>query len=433
MSERLVTFQRYAHTGVLLRHVNKLLVVLVLAQALSLPALSANEDEPSAKLGRINQQIDQSQSRRKALREELKALQLEEEQISSRLVDLASRIQGREAMITSSERRVQALEVRQKLLRTNLHARREALTELLAGLQRLERNKPPPLATRPDDAVAAIRGAMLFGAVVPAVNAETAALTRTLAEMDAVRARLESEQGELKEHLTRLDVSHKEIAELQLRKSSLIRQTGADLMAEAERAEKLADKSKSLKQLLGALAKDRKRRQAEEAAEAEAKAKIIKKLPRKRLVRRSFTSVRGKVDYPVQGKLLRRFGEKDDFGNDSKGIYIATRRQGQVTTPVSGRVEYAGDFRSYGKLLILDVGQEYHVLLAGLDQLTAKTGQDIQAGEPIGRMGNTAARGTLIGETLDIDKPILYIEFRIKGRAIDSSSWWIGNRKEARR
>ena len=415
----------------------KFLTVVLLAQALGALPLAAAEDEPSAKLGQINKQIDQSQSRRKALRDELQALQLEEEQISNRLVNLASRIQGREAMITASERRIAALEMRQERLRASLDERREALTELLAGLQRLERNKPPPLATRPDDAVAAIRGAMLFGAVVPAVNAETVALARTLAEMEAIRARHQAERAELGEHLEKRDNAHKEIAELQLRKSALIKQTGADLLAEAQRAEQLANKARSLKQLLAALAKERKRREAREKAEekaaAKAKAEIIKKRKKQRLARHSFKSVRGKVDYPVQGRLLRRYGDKDDFGNDAKGIYIATRRQGQVTAPVSGRVEYAGDFRSYGKLLILDVGQGYHVLFAGLEQLSARTGQDLQTGEPIGRMGNTAARGTLIGETLDIDKPILYVEFRIKGRAIDSSPWWIGNRKEARR
>lgn len=428
-----------------MRQVKKFLIVAVLAQVFGMPYLAAAEDEPSSKLGRINQQIEQSQSRRKALREELQALQLEEEQISSRLVNLASRIQGREAMITASERRIAALETRQKRLRASLAGRREALTQLLAGLQRLERNKPPPLATRPDDAVAAVRGAMLFGAVVPAVNAETAALARTLAEMDAIRARHEAERTELGEHLAKLAVAHQEIAELQARKASLIKQTDAELLAEAERAEKLAENAKSLKQLLAALAKERKSREAKEKAEAEAIAaaaaktdpKIetdaVKKPKKQALVRRSFESVRGKVDYPVQGRLLRRYGDKDEFGNDSKGVYIATRRQGQVTAPVGGRVEFAGDFRSYGKLLILDVGQGYHVLFAGLEQLSAQTGQDIQAGEPIGRMGNMSARGTLIGDTLDIDKPILYVEFRIKGRAIDSSSWWIGNRKEARR
>ena len=330
-------------------------------------------------------------------------------------------------MITASERRIAVLDQRLAKLRKDLVDRRETLTELLAGLQRLERNRPPPLATRPDDAVGAIRGAMLFGAVVPALNAETAALARTLAELDSLRARQLVEQKDLREHLAKLDLAHKEIAELQVRKAALIQRTGDDLKTEGKRAGQLAGQAKSLRQLMNALATERRRRKIDEIAKAAEKLKKLQPPVRK------FTSLRGHVEYPAQGRLIRRYGDQDGLGNRSKGVYIATRRKGQVTAPVGGKVEYAGDFRSYGKLLILDVGEGYHVLLAGLAMLTAETGQIVRAGEPIGRMGTSSARGTLIGRKLKSKKPVLYIEFRTSGRAVDSSSWWIGNRKEARR
>ncbi len=405
----------------------KFLPVFALGLLYSAGPGDAAEDEPSAKLNRVQQQIDQTYSRHKALSDELKALRNEEEQISSRLINLASRIQTRESMITAGERRILTLGKQYQSLRNNLNERREALTKLLAGLQRLERNRPPPLATQPDDAVAAIRGAMLFGAVVPALNAETAALARTLAELDTLRARLMTEQAELREHLSKLDKAHKEIAELHARKSVLIKKTGAHLDAETKRALRLAGKAKSLKQLVEALAKARKRKREEEAAELAERERL------RQMATLNFKATRGQIEYPAQGRLIRRFGEKDSLGNISKGVYIATRRDGQVTAPAGGKVEYAGEFRSYGKLLILDVGQGYHILLAGLERLTAETGQFVKAGEPIGQMGNTSARGTLVGEELDFKKPILYVEFRVKGRAVDSSSWWIGNRKEARR
>ena len=394
-------------------------------------AMAADEGDPSAKLGLINQQIDKSASRSKALRDELQSLRLEEENISSRLIDLAANIQGREAMISAGERRLVALAERQVMLRAHLAEKRVALTELLAGLQRLERNRPPPLATRPDDAVSAIRGAMLFGAVVPAVNRETAALTRTLAELETLKARRLAEQEEVRRHLAKLDMAHKEMADLQKRKASLIEQTGQDLVVEQRRAKQLAGKARSVKQLMRAIAEERKRK-TQEAAELAAR-QAEEQSRREFLSGRKFTKVRGKVDFPAQGHLVRRFGEKDSAGNASKGIYIATRSDGQVTAPVNGKIEFAGEFRSYGKLLILDVGEGYHVLLAGLEQLDAQTGQYIKAGEPIGRMGNASARRTLIGQAMEQDKPILYVEFRSKGRAVDSSSWWIGNRKEARR
>jgi septal ring factor EnvC (AmiA/AmiB activator) len=65
--------------------------------------------------------------------------------------------------------------------------------------------------------------------------------------------------------------------------------------------------------------------------------------------------------------------------------------------------------------------------------ITAEAGQTLRAGEPIGAMGEAPARGTLIGDRLDDPRPILYIEFRKDGSAIDPSDWWIGSRKEASR
>jgi septal ring factor EnvC (AmiA/AmiB activator) len=65
--------------------------------------------------------------------------------------------------------------------------------------------------------------------------------------------------------------------------------------------------------------------------------------------------------------------------------------------------------------------------------ITAEAGQALRAGEPIGAMGEAPARGTLIGDRLDDPRPILYIEFRKDGSAIDPSDWWIGSRKEASR
>jgi septal ring factor EnvC (AmiA/AmiB activator) len=97
---------------------------------------------------------------------------------------------------------------------------------------------------------------------------------------------------------------------------------------------------------------------------------------------------------------------------------------------VDGRVEFAGPFRSYGELLILNAGEGYLVLLAGMTQISAEIGQSIRAGEPVGTMGDGPSSVALIGD-IELTRPVLYIEFRLNNEPVDPSPWWVGGRKEA--
>ena len=124
------------------------------------------------------------------------------------------------------------------------------------------------------------------------------------------------------------------------------------------------------------------------------------------------------------GERVRQFGDKDGYGGTSEGIFIATGKQAQITSPADGDVEFAGEFRSYGKLVIVNVGDGYHLLLAGLDTISVTPGQKVTAGEPVGSMGNQPARATLIGDRIDDLRPILYVEVRKGSDAINSSKWW---------
>jgi murein hydrolase activator len=115
-----------------------------------------------------------------------------------------------------------------------------------------------------------------------------------------------------------------------------------------------------------------------------------------------------------------------------KGLAISTRAEAQVTAPADGQVEFAGPFRSYGQLLILNAGGGYHVLLAGMGGISAEMGQIVRAGEPVGTMGLGPTPVMVLGDKMQDGNPILYIEFRKNGEAVDSAPWWIGAVKEAR-
>ena len=67
----------------------------------------------------------------------------------------------------------------------------------------------------------------------------------------------------------------------------------------------------------------------------------------------SFRSARGTLPLPARGRLVRRYGEKTEFGVQSKGIRIETLKSAQVVAPFDGQVVFAGPFRGYGRLLII--------------------------------------------------------------------------------
>ena len=142
----------------------------------------------------------------------------------------------------------------------------------------------------------------------------------------------------------------------------------------------------------------------------------------------AFASAKGLLKLPVNGIRTRNFGASDGFGGSERGISVTTRPSAQVTSPCDGWVVYAAPYRSYGQLLILNVGGGYHVLLAGMERMTAKVGQFVLTGEPVAVMGDgpQVASINVTGTT----QPVLYIEFRKDGTPVDPAPWWAASNME---
>jgi septal ring factor EnvC (AmiA/AmiB activator) len=114
---------------------------------------------------------------------------------------------------------------------------------------------------------------------------------------------------------------------------------------------------------------------------------------------------------PAAGTRLRRFGQTVD-GVRSEGLTLATRSGAQVIAPLDARVQYAGEFRTYGLMVILDVGNNVLVVVSGLDTIYSEAGQWVLAGEPIGRMSGQKS-----------PSPELYLEVRRSGQPVDPEKW----------
>jgi septal ring factor EnvC (AmiA/AmiB activator) len=133
-----------------------------------------------------------------------------------------------------------------------------------------------------------------------------------------------------------------------------------------------------------------------------------------------FADAKGMLPLPANGARLRGYGVSDGGGAKSDGVSIETRELAQITAPCDGWVLYAGKFRSYGQVLIINAGGGYHVLLAGMEQTSVTVGQFVLAGEPVASMGALRPKE----DGVPAARPVLYVEFRKDQRPIDPDPWW---------
>lgn len=133
-----------------------------------------------------------------------------------------------------------------------------------------------------------------------------------------------------------------------------------------------------------------------------------------------FHLARGRLPQPAQGRRVIAFGDKTQTGR-SQGIVIETRHNAQVTAPADGWIVYAGEFRSYGQILIINGGGGYHLLLAGLSRIDVQLGQFVLAGEPVGVMAGPAKGAPAQSQE---NAPVLYVELRKDHKPIDPDPWW---------
>jgi len=397
------------------------------ALALLLPGMPAHAQEQQ-QLETLKQQIESGKTNEARLAGEIAAAVAAQDAIAAKLAAIAQSIQSQEAVIAQSEKELGKLRRDRAELLAALGEKQDVLSELLAGLQRLEQNPPPALVVEPGDILAALRGAMLLGTIAPELQEEARALAAKLDQLKHLEATITARKDDVAREITRLNDERTALKDLVTQKQALVSRSTADLEAERQRTAELAEKAKSLKQLLSNL---ETQRQQQEAAKAEEQRQREQREALLRQPKLPFPDARGKLPFPAQGQIVRRFGEPDGLGRDTQGLMIATRANAQVTTPADGKVEFAGPFRSYGQVVILNPGGGYRVLLAGMDKVTAGVGEFLRAGEPVGEMGSGPASVTLFGDVVPDGRPVLYIEFRDGTEAIDSGPWWIGGLKEA--
>jgi murein hydrolase activator len=366
-----------------------------------------------------------------ALKQEIEQIGADRRRLNQDLIDTASRLRGVESKIVATQERLKPLDNNELSIRKSLDGRRAVIGEVLAALQRIGRRPPPALLASPEDALQSVRTAMVLGSVLPQMRHEVEALANDLSELVALRKKIHAEREQLKAEIASLDGERARMTALVEERQKQLAEREKALDAERARAGSLARDVDNLKDLIARLEQglDPATRDTREAARSDSRPALSAFRDPGRLAPAvAFASLRGQVPIPVNGVKLKEFGAPDGSGGAEKGLSIATRAGAQVTAPADGWVVYAGSFRSYGQLLILNVGGGYHVLLAGMERISVDLGQFVLTGEPVALMGNGSHIAAILAT--GSSQPVLYVEFRKDGVPVDPGPWWAAGEGE---
>lgn len=357
-------------------------------------------------------------------------------EIRAEQIQAARAAQAHGVEVQQIDERLEALASDETRMTKALDRRRQELTEVVAALLRRARVPPEALLALPLSPRETVQGAILLNAARPEIERQADSLAADLSRLADTRSRMREERAHREAALTALGAEEDRLDRLMKRKAGLLQRAEGEAERIARRMQELTASARDLKDLIDRLEAERQAREDEQVrilssirplpkpvppgpVEASppyqptvATPPAVVALPPPAELARPFGEARGLVATPVAGRLTRRFGEPDEQSQPAKGQVYETRPGAAVVSPYDGRILFAGPFRGYGLILIIEHGEGYHSLLSGLGRIDGGVGQWVLAGEPVGAMG-PATEGN----------PRLYLELRRQGHPINPQPW----------
>jgi murein hydrolase activator len=336
---------------------------------------------------------------------------------SQNRIKVARTVQSLERKLSELESEISDLNSLEKEKKELLDNRYTQSDNVLMALQRISRLPLEAMVAYPSGTKNVIRTAILLRAAVPKIEYQAKRLREDLVSLAKTRKMIAFRKIQLDKAGSEFKSKRATLDGLIKVKFAEHKKTVAKRYAAKRKVTKLASRAKNLWDLFDNLEEDKRK---------------LNKIPRNRSFAslrqknlrspdlnvpvdlKPFALARGSLLYPAAGRTSGQYGEAVRRGVTRKGLVIETRSSAQVVAPYGGKVVFAGDFRGYGQLLIIDHGDGYHTLLSGMKRIDGVMGQYLQLGEPIGIMGNPGA-----------NRPKLYVELRRNNQPINPEPWLI--------
>lgn len=382
---------------------------------LSIASSSYAQDVDPSRLEDLQSQSEAEKAREKNIKAEqskvtkdIKALSVDVRKISSSLAGL----QDKQIIILAE---LDELDQKKAATSAKIIERKESVTQLLAALQRIENNPPPALATSPGDAANASRAGILMKGLTAQFTDRVTELQVDLADFNVIQDKINVSKSELEKNRNVMTSRKSSLQKQVDQKNILERKLNADFAATQKRRLALAQEAQSLQELISRLESKTKDivpriKPDPDAVDSEPESNSRNTAPKPVTFTKGdlrFSTSKGKLHPPAIGKLSKR------YSSSHPGMSIKLSGGGQIWAPASGRVEFAGPFKNYNQVVILNVGDGYYVLLTGLEQLLVQTDSKVSAGDPVGLMPVNSSSDEK-----------LYIELRKNGSTINPAPWF---------
>lgn len=320
-------------------------------------------------------------ARAERLRTEAAAARRDVAALDARLAESGRRRAETEAAATDAEARLVLLDAQIAHDAAQQRNARRALETSLIAAAFAERRTDP----------AAVRAGQFARAAAPAFAQADRRRAQTLAQAQTDAALVRQEQTVLAETQTAIDAERTELATQTARRRAAQASLTRDASAADQRARQLAQEARSLRQLAQQAAARTNRRPGAGAAGVIPAAWVV----------------------PAEGRIVAAFGARETPASAAaQGARLRTRAGASVVSPAAGEVTFAGPFRSYGQVLILNLDGGYALVLTGLENVRVRVGETVRSGQTIGEMPIS-----------DMTAPDLYVEVRRNDRPIDPSRW----------
>ena len=386
--------------------------IVAIAVGLGLSPVSIGWTQDKQDLERLEKEIEENRRQRENLDQDRRNLEQGVSALRRNMIRAARMAQEQESVLSRLESKLPELEAVAAARNEALNARRRQMTGTLAALERLSRNPPQALLLSDAEPLKIVRSAMLLRSALPHLRSQALALKGDLLDIATVRQELEKRRAEIKIATRGLENERGRLNALILHKAAERRRMMTETRQVDDRFSDLTKRASNLRELFADLRAKRVRSapkpKERPSRTSPARAGII-----------AAPDVR-RMTQPARGAIVERFGQDTSSGSSAKGATFKTRRRAQVVAPFDGTVVFSGPFKGYGQILIIQHGDAYHTLLAGMRRVDATLGQRLLAGEPVGVMGVQEAGIRL------------YVEVRRKGQPVNPLPWFTAARDKVR-